>query len=67
MSAYAIRGDGKENNSNFMQQFKLHGEDNPKVYEWMLKHTDKYTSHDTQNDTLKVMASFMMLAFYLDS
>ena len=44
--ACAIRGDGEESNSNFMQLFKLRGEDNPKVYEWMLKRTDKYTSHD---------------------
>ena len=54
--ACAIRGDGNENDSNFMQLFKLRGEDNPKVYEWMLKHTDKYTSHDMQNDMLKAMA-----------
>ena len=26
------------------------------VYEWMLKRTDKYTSHDTQNDMLKAVA-----------
>ena len=54
--ACAIRGDGNENDSNFMQLFKLCGEDNPKVYGWMLKRTDKYTSHDMQNDMLKAMA-----------
>ena len=26
------------------------------IYGWMLKRTDKYTSHDMQNDMLKVMA-----------
>ena len=46
--ACAIRGDGNENDSNFIQLFKLRCEDNPKVYEWMLKRTDKYTSHDMQ-------------------
>ena len=60
--ACAIRGDGGESNSNFMQLFKLRGEDNPKVYEWMLKRTDKYTSHDMQNDMLKVMAHKVLRA-----
>ena len=57
--ACAIKGDGIENDSNSIQLFKLRGEDNPRVYEWMLKRTestDKYTSHDMQNDMLKVMA-----------
>ena len=55
--ACVIRGDGNaESDSNFIQLFKLRGEDNPKVYKWMLKLTDKYTSHDMQNDMLKAMA-----------
>ena len=54
--ACAIRGDGNENDSNFIQLFKLRDEDNPIVYEWMLKCTDKYISHDMQNDMLKAMA-----------
>ena len=54
--ACAIRGDSNEHYSNFIQLFKLRGEDNPMIYEWMLKRTDKYTSHDMQNDMLKAMA-----------
>ena len=52
----AIRGDGDESDSNFIQLFKLRGEDDPRVYEWMMKRTNKYTSHEVQNDMLKVMA-----------
>ena len=45
--ACAIRGDGNnKHNDNFIQLFKLRGEYIPVIYEWMLKHTDKYTSHD---------------------
>lgn len=43
-----------------MQLFKLRGEDNPKIYEWMLKCSDKYTSHVMQNDMLKVMAHMVL-------
>ena len=58
--ACAIRGDGNEVDSNFMQLFKLRGEDNPKIYEWMLKRANKYTSHDIQNDILKVLAQMVL-------
>ena len=51
-----IRGDGDESDSNFMQLFKLRGEDDPRVCEWMKKRTNKYTSHEVQNDILKAMA-----------
>ena len=53
---YVIRGDGNDHNSNFIQLFMLRGEDNPMIYEWMLKHMDKYNSHDMQNDMVKKMA-----------
>ena len=52
----AIRGDGDEGDSNFIQLFKLRGEDDPKVFEWMMKRSNKYTSHEMQNEMLKVMA-----------
>ena len=39
--ACAIRGDGNEHDTNFIKLFKLRGEDNPVIYEWMLKYTDK--------------------------
>ena len=58
--ACAIRGDGNEVDSNFMQLFKLCGEDNPKIHEWMLKCANMYTSHEMQNDMLKVMAQMVL-------
>ena len=51
----AIRGDGDEKNSNFIQLFKLRGEDDPKFAKWLEKKTDKYVSADIQNELLKVM------------
>ena len=51
----AIRGDGDEENSNFIQLFKLRGEDDPKFAKWLEKKTDKYVSADIQSELLKVM------------
>ena len=51
----AIRGDGDEENSNFIQLFKLRGEDDPKFAKWLEKKTNKYVSADIQNELLKVM------------
>ena len=45
----AIRCDGDEENSNFIQLFKLRGEDDPKFAKWLEKKTDKYVSADIQN------------------
>ena len=44
-----------EENSNFIQLFKLRGEDDPKFAKWLEKKTDKYVSADIQNELLKVM------------
>ena len=51
----AIRGDGDKENSDFIQLFKLRGEDDPKFAKWLEKKTDKYVSADIQNELLKVM------------
>ena len=51
----AIRGDGDEENSNFIQLFKLRGGDDPKFAKCLEKKTDKYVSADIQNELLKVM------------
>ena len=51
-----LRGDGKEEDSNFKQLLKLRGTDNPRIFEWLTKKTDKYTSGDIQNEMLKIMA-----------
>ena len=54
--ALPLQGDGDESDSNYIQLLKLHGEDDPRVFEWLKKKTDKYTSADTQNEMLKVMS-----------
>ena len=39
-----------------MQLLKLRGEDDARIFEWLKKKTDKYTSVDIQNEMLKTMA-----------
>ncbi len=51
----ALRGDGEED-GNFMQILKVKAEDDPRLHDWLKKKMNKYTSHDTQNEILKVMA-----------
>lgn len=52
----ALCGDGDENDSNFIQLLKLRGLDDPRIEPWLQRKTDKYISHDLQNELLKVMA-----------
>ena len=52
----ALRGDKSDKNSNFMQLLKLRSKDFLKLKEWLEKKTEKYTSHDIQNELLKLMA-----------
>lgn len=52
----ALRGDESDENSNFMQLLKLRCKDFPKLIDWLEKKTEKYTSHDIQNEILKLMA-----------
>lgn len=51
-----FRGDGVESDSNFVQIMKLRGQDNSKLFEWMNKMTNKYTSVEMENEMLQVMA-----------
>ena len=51
-----LRGDGDESDSNFTQLLKLRGEDDPRVFDWIKKKTDKCTSGEMQNDIIQVMA-----------
>ena len=46
----------KESNSDYMQLLKIREEDDSRVFEWIKKITDKYTSDDIQNEMIKVMA-----------
>ncbi len=54
--AFPLRGGGDESNSNYMQLLKLRGEEDSRVFQWIKKKTDKYTSGDMQNEMTKVMA-----------
>ena len=53
---FAFRGDGDEVNSNFVQLLQLRGLDDPRINDWVSKKTNKYTSHDIQDELLKAMA-----------
>ncbi len=52
----ALRGGDTGTDSNFMQLMHLRGIDCPEVEAWMKKKTNKYTSHDIQNECLQIMA-----------
>ena len=44
-----LRGDGDEDDSNFVQFIKARGEDDTKLLEWMKKKANKHTCADMQN------------------
>ena len=52
----ALRGKENDENSNFWQLVKLRTKDFPKMKQWLEKKTEKYTSHDIQNEMLILMA-----------
>ena len=39
-----------------MQLLKVRGEDDTRVFDWLRKKIDKYTSADMQNEMIQVMA-----------
>ena len=51
----ALRGDG-ENESNLMQLLRFQCVDCPDLSNWLSKKTNKFVSHDIQNEILKLMA-----------
>ena len=51
----ALRGDGDEHNGNFLQLLKLK-EDHPAMIDWLKRKANKYTSHQSQNGILRIMA-----------
>ena len=52
-----FRGDGDESDSNFVRLIHLRSEDDSANFkDWMKQKTKKYTSHDMQNEMVKVMA-----------
>ena len=51
-----LRGDGSEDDSNYIQLLNLRAIDDPRIIEWLQKKRDKYTSPIVQNEILKIMA-----------
>ena len=51
-----LRGGDADGDSNFIQLLHLRGIDCPEIEAWMKKKTNKYTSHDIQNECLQIMA-----------
>lgn len=52
----ALRGDGDEANSDFMQLLRLRQNEDPRIQDWIDKKTNKYVFHEIKNEILKVMA-----------
>ena len=52
----SLRGDHGDADSNFIQLMHLRSVDCPEVESWMTKKSNKYTSHDIQNECLQIMA-----------
>ena len=51
--ALPLHGDGDGSDSNYIQLFKLRGEDDTRVFDWLRK---KYTSADMQNEMIRVIS-----------
>ena len=56
----ALRGDKSDENSNFIQLLKLRSKDLLKLKEWLERKTEKDTSHDIQNELLKLMTHHIL-------
>ena len=55
-----VRGDGDEQDGNFLQLLKLKGEEDPMMVDWFEWKANKYTLHQHQNDILKIMAMHVL-------
>ena len=54
--SHAFRNGKEESESNFHQYLKNQARHVPKLTEWILKKTKKYTSSDIQNEMIEIMA-----------
>ena len=52
----ALRGDGNEDDSNFIQLLKLRASDDSRIHDYLSKKTDKYTSPTVVNEIIAMMA-----------
>lgn len=51
-----LRGVGADADSNLVQLLQLQSRDCPELCTWLQKKTNKYTSHDIQNEIMSIMA-----------
>ena len=51
-----LRGDGTEDNSNFMQTLLLRAEDNAQIHEWLRRKNETYSTKNMLNKMLKLIA-----------
>ena len=56
----AIRGDGTEKDCNLVQLFRVKGEDDSLMLDWLERRYDKYTSPEIQNEILSCMARLVL-------
>ena len=56
LSRQGLAFQGDDDDSNFMQLLKLCEIDDSRIESWLSKKTNKYTSHEAQNEILKVTA-----------
>ena len=62
----ALRGDGDEHDSNFIQLLHLRAIDYPGLLTWMEKKIEKYTSPEIQNELIQVMAHTVLRGIATD-
>ena len=60
----ALRGDGDESDSNFLQLFHFQADD--MTVDWLKRKCNKYTSHEIQNELLKIMAHNVLRSIAVD-
>ena len=55
----AVRGD-EDDESNFIQLLRLQSKKFPEPTDWLSKKTERYTSHDVQNEIINLMSNQIM-------
>ena len=52
-----LRGDNRDDDSNFIQTLKVRAKDIPQLTDWMKRKQNKFMSHDIQNEIIQTMAN----------
>ena len=60
----ALRGDGSEEDGNYMQLLNLISSQDPLIAGWLQKKRYKYTSHKIQDDFLYLMGKDILGTFH---